>query len=153
MIQASAEHDTTISQADIYRSKTLGDARGQKESRINTADADKARMVGLLGAEQTNFSRLLADYERNPALVKRLLQAETFKKSLGQRPVDRRPARPGNGRLRFHPGRAADALDASRPINPADEPPTHISDTAEIRPTGNSRKLELSFDLCKSPHC
>ena len=80
VIQASTEHDTTLSQAEIYRSQTLGDARGQKEARTNTAAADTARMVGLLGAEQTNFSRLLGDYERNPALVTSLLQAETFKR-------------------------------------------------------------------------
>jgi hypothetical protein len=80
VVQASAEHDTTLSQADIYRSKTLGDARGQKESRTNAAGADTARMVGLIGAEATNFSGLLDYYQRNPALVTSLLQAETFKK-------------------------------------------------------------------------
>jgi len=79
VVQASAEHDTTLSQADIYRSKTLGDARGQKESRTNTAGADTARMVGLIGAEATNFSGLLEDYRRDPALVTSLLQAKTFK--------------------------------------------------------------------------
>jgi membrane protease subunit HflK len=79
VVQASAEHDTTLSQADIYRSKTLGDARGQKESRTNAAGAEKSRAVGRIGAEQTNFSGLLADYNRNPALVTSLLQAKTFK--------------------------------------------------------------------------
>jgi len=78
VIQASAEHDTTLSQADIYRSQTLGNARGEKESRLRTAEADKARAVGLIGAEATNFSRLLGYYERNPALVSSLLQADTL---------------------------------------------------------------------------
>ena len=80
VVQASAEHDTTNSQADIYRSKTLGDARGQKESRTNSAGAETARMVGLLAAEATNFSGLLDYYNRDPALVTSLLQAETFRK-------------------------------------------------------------------------
>jgi membrane protease subunit HflK len=78
--QAGLERDNTLSQADIYRSQTLGNARGQMVSRTNTAAADTARMIGMIGAEQTNFSRLLGDYERNPALVTSLLQAETFKR-------------------------------------------------------------------------
>jgi membrane protease subunit HflK len=76
--QANTEHDTTLSAADSYRSQTLGNANGQKESRINAANADKARMVALIGAEATNFSRLRANYEANPALVTSLLQAETL---------------------------------------------------------------------------
>jgi membrane protease subunit HflK len=78
--QASTEHDTILSQAEIYRSQKLGSARGQMVARTNTAAADTKRMIGLVGAEQTNFSRLLGDYERNPALVTSLLQAETFKR-------------------------------------------------------------------------
>jgi regulator of protease activity HflC (stomatin/prohibitin superfamily) len=78
VVQASAEHDTTLSQADIYRSQTLGNARGGKESRLRAAEAEKARAVGLIGAEATNFSRLLDYYKRNPALVSSLLQADTL---------------------------------------------------------------------------
>jgi membrane protease subunit HflK len=78
VIQASAEHDTTLSQADIYRSQTLGNARGEKESRIRTAEADRDRAVKLIGAEQTNFSGLLSYYQNNPALVTSLLQADTL---------------------------------------------------------------------------
>jgi membrane protease subunit HflK len=78
--QANTEHDTTLSAADSYRSQTLGNANGQRESRINAAAADKARMVALVGAEATNFSRLRANYEANPALVTSLLQAETFRR-------------------------------------------------------------------------
>ena len=37
-------------------------------------------MVALIGAEATNFSRLRANYEANPALVASLLQAETIGK-------------------------------------------------------------------------
>ena len=58
----------------------MGDARSQMVARTNTAATDSKRMIGLVGAEQTNFSRLLGDYERNPALVTSLLQAETFKR-------------------------------------------------------------------------
>jgi regulator of protease activity HflC (stomatin/prohibitin superfamily) len=78
--QANTAHDTTLSAADSYRSQTLGNANGQKESRVNAATADKARMVALIGAEATNFSRLRANYEANPALVASLLQAETIGK-------------------------------------------------------------------------
>jgi hypothetical protein len=37
-------------------------------------------MVGLLAATKTNFSRLLADYDRNPQLVRSLLQADLYRK-------------------------------------------------------------------------
>jgi membrane protease subunit HflK len=80
VVQASEDHDTTNSLAEIYRNKTLGEARGQKESRTNTAAAETARMVGLIGAEATNFTGQLDYYKRDPELVKSLLQAETVKK-------------------------------------------------------------------------
>jgi membrane protease subunit HflK len=80
VVGASAEHDTTLSKAANYESETLGGARSKKEARVRTADAETARKVGLLGAEMTNFSRYLENYQRNPALVTSLLQTETFKK-------------------------------------------------------------------------
>jgi membrane protease subunit HflK len=79
VVKASADHEKTLSQADVYRSKILGDARGQRESRTNTAFADSVRMVRLLAAEQTNFSVLLDYYNRDPALVTSLLQTESLK--------------------------------------------------------------------------
>jgi membrane protease subunit HflK len=77
--QANSDRANKINEADIHRSQVLGNARGQKESRIKTAEVAKSRMVGLIGAEATNFSRLLPDYQRDPQLVTRLLQSETFK--------------------------------------------------------------------------
>jgi membrane protease subunit HflK len=78
--EARQEGPDSITKAEIHSADVLGNARGAKETRIKTADAARARMVGLIGAEQTNFSRLLPDYQRDPQLVKRLLLAETFKK-------------------------------------------------------------------------
>jgi membrane protease subunit HflK len=80
VVQAISQGATEIIKANDHRTQVLGEARSEKEKRIKTADAARSRMVGLIGAEATNFSRLLADYERDPQLVQRLLQAETFKK-------------------------------------------------------------------------
>jgi membrane protease subunit HflK len=74
------EGPDSINKAEIYRANALGSARGAKETRIKGAEAERTRLVGLVGAEQTNFSRLLADYRRDPQLVKSLLLTETFKK-------------------------------------------------------------------------
>jgi membrane protease subunit HflK len=70
----------SINKANSHSSEVLGRARGEAAARINSAEAAKARLVELIGAEQTNFSRLLPDYERDPQLVKRLLLTETFQK-------------------------------------------------------------------------
>ncbi len=80
VVQANTDRDTTNSAAESYRSQTLGYANGQKQSRTNAAAADTARMVALIRAEATNFSRLRAGYEANPALVRSLLQADTFRR-------------------------------------------------------------------------
>jgi membrane protease subunit HflK len=113
VIQASAEHDTTLSQADSYRNKTLGGARSEKESRIRIAQADKARAVGLIGAEATNFSRLLDDYNRNPALVTSLLQAETFKSVWANAQSTIVMPDAGGAQFRFHLGEPLPALTIS----------------------------------------
>ena len=93
VVQASAEHDTTLSQADIYRSKTLGDARGQKESRTNTAGAEKSRAVGLIGAEADQFLRAAGRLPAQPGAGDQPAPGRDLQESLGQRPVHRRPAR------------------------------------------------------------
>jgi membrane protease subunit HflK len=113
VVQASAEHDTTLSQADSYRNKTLGGARSEKESRIRIAQADKARAVGLIGAEATNFSRLLDDYNRNPALVTSLLQAETFKSVWANAQSTIVMPDAGGAQFRFHLGEPLPALTIS----------------------------------------
>jgi len=114
VIQASAEHDTALSQADIYRSQKLGDARSQKASRINTATVDKDRMVKLVGAEMTNFSRELENYRRNPDLVTSLLLADTFKKvwANAQSTVIL-PDLSGRSQMRFHLGEPLPPLTVS----------------------------------------
>jgi len=105
VIQAGAERDTTLSQADIYRSQKLGDARSRQNSRTNTAVVENERMVRLLGAEQTNFSGYLDYYQRNPALVTSLLQAGTFKKVWAQaQSTVVLPDLSGGAQLRFHLG-------------------------------------------------
>jgi len=116
--QAGLDRDNTLSQADIYRSQTMGNARGQMVSRTNNAATETARMVGLLGAEQTNFSRLLADYERNPALVTSLLQAETFKRVWANaQSTDVLPDLT-NSSMRFHLGEQPPALIGSTNLPP-----------------------------------
>jgi membrane protease subunit HflK len=120
VVEAGTERDTKLSAADSYRSQTLGNANGQKVSRTNTAAADTARMVGLMKVEQTNFSRFLADYERNPALVTSLLQVETFKRVWANaQSTDVLPDLT-NSSMRFHLGEQPTALTGStnQPPNP-----------------------------------
>ncbi len=104
VVQASSERDKTLSDAENYRSQTLGNARGQNESRTNAAAADTTRMVGLIRAEETNFSRLLADYDRNPALVTSLLQADTFRRVWANAPSTVILPDLSNSSLRYHLG-------------------------------------------------
>jgi regulator of protease activity HflC (stomatin/prohibitin superfamily) len=77
--QAASEGQNRINQAIAHRNQVIGHATGEKESRIKTAEVARSRMVGLIGAEATNFSLLLPYYQEDPQLVTRELQSETFK--------------------------------------------------------------------------
>jgi membrane protease subunit HflK len=113
VVQASSDRDKTLSDAENHRSQTLGNARGQNESRTNAAAADTARMVGLIRAEETNFSRLLADYDRNPALVTSLLQADTFRRVWANAQSTVLLPDLSNSSMRYHLGEPPPALTLS----------------------------------------
>jgi membrane protease subunit HflK len=92
----------SLNNAITNRNDLVGGATSTNAMKINVAEAARARMVGLIGAEQTNFSLLLADYERNPELVKKLLQVDTFKTVFGDaQMIEVLPNLDGR-QLRFH---------------------------------------------------
>ena len=116
--KANAEHDMTLSKAANYENETLGGARSKKEARVRTADAETARKVGLLGAEMTNFSRYLENYQRNPALVTSLLQTETFKKVWANAQSTFLLPDAGMSQLRIHFGEPLPPLFSTNQTNP-----------------------------------
>ena len=77
--KAWADGARTNLEAESYGRKVLGAARSEKESRLKVAESAKTGAVQLLAVESTNFSRLLADYQRDPAFVAQVLQSEKFK--------------------------------------------------------------------------
>ena len=73
--QASVKRDDTLNKADSYATETLGKARAEAESRINTAQA--ARNSGWSASSplnKKNFSDMLPQYQANPELFLRLRQ-------------------------------------------------------------------------------
>jgi regulator of protease activity HflC (stomatin/prohibitin superfamily) len=78
-LQQGADSST---KANSYRSTVVGSAVAAAETRVKVAQAASARMVALVAAEQTNFSRLLPYYQKNPDLVKTQLLADAVKKAL-----------------------------------------------------------------------
>ncbi len=80
--QASVKRDDTLNKADSYATETLGKARAEAESRINTAQAARTRLVGLVAAEQKNFSDMLPQYQANPELFLRLRQMSMLERVL-----------------------------------------------------------------------
>jgi membrane protease subunit HflK len=80
VVKAVDEHDTAVSQSITYSNQVVGNALGEKDARIKAATARTSRMVSLVEAEKTNFTRLAVYYRSNPEQVSSLLRTELFKK-------------------------------------------------------------------------
>ncbi|HEY3862102.1 MAG TPA: hypothetical protein VGO59_09460 [Verrucomicrobiae bacterium] len=72
--QAMVRRDNTVKQAETYATTNVAVAQGQAATRVNIADAARKRKVDMMAAEADTFSKLLAQYERNPELFKRIKQ-------------------------------------------------------------------------------
>jgi membrane protease subunit HflK len=72
--QAMIKRDNTLKLAETYATTNVATAQGQAATLVNVADAARKRKVDMMAAEANTFSNLLAQYEHNPALFKRIKQ-------------------------------------------------------------------------------
>ena len=66
--------DKTLAQAKTYATTNVSSARGEADTRVKVADAARKRKVDMMAAQADIFPKLLAQYERNPELFKRIRQ-------------------------------------------------------------------------------
>jgi modulator of FtsH protease HflK len=84
VLQASIKSDDAHNKAESYANEVLSKARAERESFINAAQADRARLVGQVEAEAKGFSEILPIYKANPELYVRKQQTETVGKVLAK---------------------------------------------------------------------
>ncbi len=75
---ASQEAKTARTEAETYQTTTLATARGAAATRTNIAEADRSRLVSMVGAEAKEFTDVRSLYERNPELFKSIRQMATL---------------------------------------------------------------------------
>ena len=63
-----------LQKARSYTNVTLAKAIGEADTRVKVADAARKRKVELMASQAEVFTNLLAQYERDPVLFKRIRQ-------------------------------------------------------------------------------
>jgi modulator of FtsH protease HflK len=66
--------DSKLALAKTYETTNVASARGQADTLVKVADAARKRKVDMMAAQADIFPKLLAQYERNPELFKRIRQ-------------------------------------------------------------------------------
>jgi modulator of FtsH protease HflK len=74
VVVATQKRDTMIQQAQSYTNTTLATALGEADTRVKVADAARKRKVSMMASQADVFTKLLAQYERDPELFKRIRQ-------------------------------------------------------------------------------
>jgi membrane protease subunit HflK len=72
--QAMLKRDSMLNEAQTYATTNVAKARGEADTRVKVADAIREKKVKILEAQAKTFTNLLAQYERDPVLFKRVLQ-------------------------------------------------------------------------------
>lgn len=80
VLQASVRRDDGMNKARTYENQVLSKARADAESKLNSAEAERTRLVKIVSAEAKQFSDLLPEYKRNPQLFTQLRQSETLQR-------------------------------------------------------------------------
>ena len=115
--RAEQNQNKFIREAERYRNRVLGEARGRAAQIIEQAKAYKAKVVAEAQGEAARFEQVLEEYRKAPEVTRRRIYIETLEKVMGKAnkfimqegkgpsvvpylPLDRltpRPARPTQG--------------------------------------------------------
>jgi modulator of FtsH protease HflK len=75
---AKQQRDALIQQARSYANTNVANALGLADTGVKVAEAARKRKVELMASQAEVFTNLLAQYERNPQLFKRIRQMITL---------------------------------------------------------------------------
>jgi membrane protease subunit HflK len=113
---ARQNRDTVLKQAQSYTNVTVAKALGQADTRVKVADAARKRKVELMASQADVFTKLLAQYERDPELFKRIRQM-TVLETVYTNAQDKMMVPPNSRELRFQLSREPEDLSGTN--NPA----------------------------------
>ena len=82
--RAEQDQNKFIREAERYRNRVLGEARGRSAQIIEQAKAYKAKVVAEAKGEAARFEQVLAEYRRAPEVTRKRLYLETLEKVLGR---------------------------------------------------------------------
>jgi modulator of FtsH protease HflK len=74
VVQATQKRDILLQTAQSYTNITVAKARGEADTRVKVADAERKRKVEMMASQADVFTKLLAQYESDPELFKRIRQ-------------------------------------------------------------------------------
>jgi membrane protease subunit HflK len=116
--QARQKRDTLLTLARSYTNITVAKARGDADTLVKVADAARNRKVALMASQANVFTNLLAQFERDPELYKRIRQMTGLERIYTN--VQEKIVEPPNAReYRFQLSREPEDLsDTNSPTTP-----------------------------------
>jgi membrane protease subunit HflK len=74
VVKATQERDRLLKAAQSYANTNVARATGEADTRVKVAEATRKRKVEMMASQAEVFTNLLAQYERDPELFKRIRQ-------------------------------------------------------------------------------
>ncbi len=82
VLRAEVNRSRVLNEARSYENQVLSKASADAQSRLNTAESDRARLVNDVAAQAERFRELLPQYRQNPELFVQQRLSETLARSL-----------------------------------------------------------------------
>ena len=82
--RAEQNQSKFIREAERYRNRVLGEARGRAAQIIEQAKAYKAKVVAEAKGEASRFEQVLKEYEKAPDVTRKRIYIETMEKVMGK---------------------------------------------------------------------
>lgn len=83
VIKAKEDEERLKNEAQAYANAVIPEARGRAQRMIEEAEAYRAEVVARAEGESDRFERLLAEYNRAPAVTRERLYIETLERVMG----------------------------------------------------------------------
>jgi len=82
VLKAEVNRSRVLNEARSYENQVISKANADAQSRLNTAESDRARLVNDVAAQAERFRELLPQHQQNPKLFVQQRLSETFSRSL-----------------------------------------------------------------------
>jgi membrane protease subunit HflK len=131
-IKAREDEQRQINEAEAYSNDILPRARGQAARIVQEANAYRDQVVAQAEGDATRFTRVLAEYERAPAVTRERLYLEAMEDVLGNSSKVMVDVQQGNSLLYLpldRMGKGGSALESAGRAMPPIIPPPAASDT------------------------